>query len=294
MPGTTARSCVAEECSNGTGLPARVSVITPVASGITFQITAINTTTISPRMIGQVYRRKYGIKPLKSSLGGAAFTVSFAELLTEVATLRSKVRATRSKIVHKICRVTGSAWFSDSSEFQSAAHARLPCLLRWPGLRQPGDHVLLKLQAPSGDRLNRRHAQIAFGIFQVFIAPKKFLPFAVIIFGNHRAGDNRSGNAVFRRFRHHVGYQHLLFASLRQIAVYQHLAVRSAALQPRTEFPRHRRFRGLCNHQIVRFGAGSLPQPIDSTELISTNKGACSRNSAQGSIILPDEHAVAL
>jgi hypothetical protein len=44
------------------------------------------------------------------------------------------------------------------------------------------------------------------------------------------------------------------------------------------------------------FGAGSLPQPIDRAELISTNKrearaAATVRNEV---IILPDEHALAL
>src|SRR5919109_3267639 len=59
-------------CSKGAGLPASVSVITPVASGSTLVTTPIRKTINNQRTMLQVYRRRYGINPRKSLLGGGS------------------------------------------------------------------------------------------------------------------------------------------------------------------------------------------------------------------------------
>src|SRR6266852_1853437 len=62
--------------------------------------------------------------------------------------------------------------------------------------------VLLELQPPAGYRQQWRQTQIAFLIFQVFIAAQDFRPFPVGIFRHDDARDDRSRQIVGWRLWH--------------------------------------------------------------------------------------------
>lgn len=85
------------------------------------------------------------------------------------------------------------------------------------------DGILIKLQTPAGDGIERRHGEITFGVFQVFIATKKLRPLIAFFFGKDGACDDGSWIRILGRLWDHIAGKELLRAGFCEVAENQNL-----------------------------------------------------------------------
>src|SRR5580700_1342703 len=116
--------------SNGLALPARISVRTPVASGITFCATLATTRANIPSAVAPRYRARYGNKPVRffheDDLGAflavaLAPTVAAAALI-EAPTWPYPALPFPEGNVGRSCPATGIALSRDSTRYRWATH----------------------------------------------------------------------------------------------------------------------------------------------------------------------------
>lgn len=79
------------------------------------------------------------------------------------------------------------------------------------------DGILIVLDAPAGDGRKGSEGEEALGVFEIFVAAEKLIPFVAIFFGKDGASDDGTGNGFLGIFGNNVSGKEFLLAGFGEI-----------------------------------------------------------------------------